>query len=80
MQDKRKLINDLIFEVTGVCVETAPDDATMESLGLDVLNIWDIQEECISRFSILADDDLRFETTIEDLIKSLESVDFTGAC
>ena len=80
MKDKRKLINDLIFEVTGVCVETAPDDATMESLGLDLLDIWDIQEECISRFSSLADDDLSFDTTIEDLIKSLESVDFTGAC
>jgi len=78
MKDKRKLINDLIFEVTGVCVETAPDDATLESLGLDILDVWSVEERCIEHFGNFPD--LSLETTLQEFAEKLENTDFTGAC
>ena len=79
MED-RKVINDLIFEVTGVCAQTAPNDATLESLGLDILDVWDLWEAIVSRFSIITEGAVSCETTIGQLVERLKHVDFTGAC
>ncbi len=78
MEDKRKVINDLIFEETGKDVTKASDDSTFESLGLDILDVWSVEERCIEHFGNFPD--LSLETTLQEFAEKLENTDFTGAC
>lgn len=77
-QELRKLVDNLILEVADVDTTNVSADTSLESLGLDLLKVWDLEEELMDRFNLGVN--LSLNTTLEHLVKGLGNADFTGAC